>query len=142
MKHMFKDTRLCYSLELVKSGVEFLFTTSKKKQLNSRYDSIRSLLVYCIKKNADGTFIILNRDYKPLGISGYMPYIKYEDFQFMHLRPEQVYLTDLETHDHTQAEALYWLFNDSTYPDSAKTKKLYLSMLMKTFPEIKESYDG
>lgn len=60
----------------------------------ARYE-MRIYLPYCLEplKNQDGTFILLGRDYKPLGMPQRNDLIIYEDFKNLHvnLPPEEVH---------------------------------------------------
>lgn len=134
-REILSQKRLCYSLELIKTGVEFLFKTKTNKADRTFPEPIRSMIVYSLHE-IDGHWLPVNRDYKPLGISHYSEYVKYEDYPYLFLKKDQVRL-GAELWEHPQlSPKMYFLFQDHTFPESKKLKDRYLNVLLETFPEL------
>lgn len=73
-------------------------------------------LPYCIKQQADGSWLVLNREYKPVGFNT-GDQINYEDFpvstKFQEL--DQATLEKLSYSGEAKSESVY-LYNDGTDP--------------------------
>jgi hypothetical protein len=77
-------------------------------------------MTYCLKRLSDGSYIALNRDYKPLGFAR-QPLVDYETapgrFKFKRaLRAAQI--TALSFDGNTSAERIY-LYNDGCVPTAS-----------------------
>jgi len=87
-------------------------------------------LPYCIQQNPDGSWVVLNRNYKPVGFNT-EDYIKYEDFpvstKFKGLGPAT--LKKLSWSGEVSDGCVY-LYNDGTNPlNSPADMKAYLKKL-------------
>ena len=92
---------------------------------------VRSVhLPYCIQRQPDGSYVILNREYKPLGFKT-MEHINYADHpvavRLRGLRPATA--AKLSYDGSSDLKAIY-LYNDGTNPSrSAKNMIAYLERL-------------
>ena len=86
-------------------------------------------LPYCLQKQKDGSYVILNRNYKPIGFNT-SDWINYEDYPIslkMKLTKSTVQLLSIE--GGVQGDSLY-LYNDGTNPmDSTANMRLYMDKL-------------
>ncbi len=87
-------------------------------------------LPYCIEQNADGSWLVLNRQYKPVGFNT-EDHIKYEDFpvvtKFKGLGPAT--LAKLSYSGDVHGNRVY-LYNDGTNPlNGAAEMKAYLKRI-------------
>lgn len=92
---------------------------------------VRSVhLPYCVKKQDDGTYVVLNREYKPLGFKT-KEHVKYENY------PISVKLSGigpatakkLSYKGSTDVDTIYF-YNDGCVPtESAANMKAYLERL-------------
>lgn len=78
-------------------------------------------LPYCLKQLEDGSYIALNRDYKPLGFNT-MTHIKYEEYpiatKYTGLTAKKI----SELHEGEREDPAYiFLYNDATNPVNNKT---------------------
>ncbi len=85
---------------------------------------------YCIKKLPDESFVVLNRDYKPLGFNT-KDHLAYEQYpiavRFARLVPATV--AKLSVHGHTDTDFIF-LYDDGSIPtESAANMKAYLARL-------------
>jgi len=127
--------------------IEKIYTTINltKKQLNVNYDLlkytrfnaksdflanyIRVHLPYLIRKLDDGSYIPLNRYYKPLGFTD-NDWYDYDKFK--QLTVECVDITGLKTHGEPFTSG--WFYNDGTTPWGSKEGyKNYKEKLKNTF---------
>jgi hypothetical protein len=89
-----------------------------------------SYFPYCLQKQADGSYLILNRDYKPVGFNT-KEHLVYENYpvavQFARLLPATA--AKLSVHGKPDLDAIY-LYNDGTVPtDSQANMAAYLARL-------------
>ncbi|TVL08209.1 hypothetical protein AYI74_21840 [Shewanella algae] len=85
---------------------------------------------YCLKKQPDGSYVVLNREYKPVGFNT-RDHITYEDFpvssKLKGIGPGTA--KKLSYKDSDDTETIY-LYNDGCVPvHSAENMKLYLKKL-------------
>lgn len=94
-------------------GISYLERTLKyieREGFNSfskdkmRKEFIRNMLPYCIQKVND-VYILLNREYKPLGIWGYSEFVSYEDYPYALINDNR---------------GVNYFYNDSTNPNNSK----------------------
>lgn len=117
--------REIYTIELIRTGILFLDIMSIRAIGGYYpYDASRSMVLYTLESFEDG-YLPLNREYKPLGISRYMDYVKYEDFGFLKIPKEYLDLSVLNDNLYT--------FNDCSYPGNAKNKKKYKGVIDNLF---------
>ena len=129
---MTKEKRLIYPLELIATGLHFLFKT---RHITKRdYDPMRSLIVYCLMETPEG-YLPLNREYKPIGLSNYSPWVKYDQYPFLLIPKNKA---NVQALDNNGGGLHHFFFDDGTFPDSKKFKLKYQSVVMETFPEIRE----
>lgn len=86
-------------------------------------------LPYCLKKQQDGSYIIANREYKPVGFNTH-EFIKYEDYPVStKFRISKVTAKKLSCHESEETDTIY-LYNDGCVPThSEKNMKLYLDKI-------------
>jgi len=85
---------------------------------------------YCIQRQEDGRYAILNRDYKPLGFQT-RKHLKYEDYPILtkFKRLTKRTAARLSVKGSEDLEAI-WLYDDANVPTkSAKNMKAYLERL-------------
>ena len=87
-------------------------------------------LPYCLKKQKDGGYLVLNREYKPLGFNT-LDEIKYEDYpistKYAGITSKKASM--LSWNSSTDTENIF-LYNDGTVPTSNKKNMgLYLAKL-------------
>lgn len=117
--------REIYPIELIRTGILFLDILSIRAIGGYYpYDASRAMILYNLIPFEDG-YLPLNREYKPLGISRYMDYVKYEDFGFLKIPKEYLDLSVLR-------DGLF-TFNDGYYPGIAKNKKTYKDVINNLF---------
>src|SRR5271166_1696926 len=120
-----KKTRDLYSLELIRTGI-FLLRVVSVRPIRGYYpyDALRALLFYTYEE-AGEHILPLNREYKPLGLSGYGITAKYDEYPFLYIPKNIVNFDALEKKK--------YLFHDGTYPSNAKSKKIYISQVADFF---------
>lgn len=117
--------REIYPIELIRTGILFLDIISiRSKGGYYPYDASRSMILYALEP-FQGDYLPLNREYKPLGISKYMDYVKYEDHEFLKISKEYLELSTL-------SKGLF-IFDDCTFPGNAKNKKRYRDIIDNLF---------
>lgn len=84
---------------------------------------------YCLKRNVDGTYVVLNREYKPLGFDT-KDYISYEDYPIaIKYKISKVTAKKL-AYNHEESNHTIYLYNDGCIPEhSAKNMKAYIDKL-------------
>ncbi len=85
-------------------------------------DTFKSVIMpYCLKKEADGNYVVLNREYKPLGfITSEM--IRYEQYPISaKLRAINEKKAQQLSHDASPNVERIFLYNGATDPTSNKT---------------------
>ncbi|MBP9868569.1 MAG: hypothetical protein KBC88_06530 [Alphaproteobacteria bacterium] len=87
-------------------------------------------LPYCLKKNEDGAYIVLNREYKPIGFADSSQFVKYEDYPIaVKYRISKVTAQKLSCDGSADTNAIH-LYNDGCIPESsAQNMKCYLEKL-------------
>lgn len=85
---------------------------------------------YCLKKQSDGSYVVLNREYKPVGFNT-RDYITYENFpvssKLKGIGPSTAKKLSHKESDDTE---IIFLYDDSCVPvHSAENMKLYLKKL-------------
>lgn len=84
---------------------------------------------YCIEKQDDGTYVVLNREYKPVGFNT-RDWINYSDYPVgvrLRLTPKRI--DELSVDDNDDGSNVY-LYDDSTNPiRSKKNMDAYLEKL-------------
>ena len=91
-----------------------------KKTLSSvkNHKLSKQFMPYVIEELAENKFVILNRNYKPIGLR-LDCFVDYEDYSiFMKLTKKDK--SKFITHDH--APNMYWLYDDLTNPFLSKKK--------------------
>jgi hypothetical protein len=126
-----KEIRDPYPYELIKACCELVINT--RKISSSRYEAIRSMLLYHLQEMPDG-YLPLNREYKPLGIPYYGKHVKYEDFPFLLIPKNEVRIGGT-----LKAEGYF--FDDGCFPDNREDKLAYIRGILLTFPRLYESFD-
>lgn len=97
-----------------------------------KYD-VRSVhLPYCLQRQADGTYIVLNRDYKPLGFTS-KKNVDYDDYpiavRFKRLTDATLINLSWENRP-PDDEGRTWLYADSCIPTrSTKNMREYMNRL-------------
>lgn len=115
-----------YAIELLKTGILLLdITTIRPKQGFYPYNACRSMILYQLLKVDENNYLPLNRDYKPLGISRYLPWVKYDDYAFLYIPASRVDIKSLN-------ESLF-TFDDSTFPENPRNKKRYKKVIHELF---------
>ena len=95
-------------------------------------------LTYCLKKQKDGSYIVLNRDYKPLGLNTYED-VKYEKYPIATKLPGMTKnkAIELSWNDSSETDNIF-LYNDGTNPIQSKNnmseylKKIEMLAKLKT----------
>lgn len=129
-----ENSRKSYPVEVIKTGLEFLYKTKTIKSENQ--EPIRSLLVYQIIE-IKGRFLPLNREYKPIGLFGYNEWVNYENYDFLLIDNVDIkYLKEEGCLTHG-----YFLFDDSTYPRTKKLKDRYRDLLYRAIPDVNPKPD-
>ena len=93
------------------------------------HDLSRIIFPYCLKKRDDGTYIVLNRDYRPIGFDS-PERVEYKDYpiNIKVARISKQAITEIACH--VDDTGTFWLYNDKTYPtDSAENMRVYLDKL-------------
>ncbi len=130
-----QEKRDIYPIELIKTGIEFLLKTKNINKIS--YEPIRALVVYNLLEMDEG-FLPINREYKPLGLSGYSTWAEYKDYPFLLIPKDRVDLNFLKK-DGVLTESFYF-FQDDTYPANAKNKKEYI-LKIKSALDINEDVE-
>ena len=81
----------------------------------------RAFLPYCLTPLAGNRFIILNRQYKPLGVSNYILWVDYDEPQYQSL-VVPVDSIDASTLTRNENDS-YYFFNDGNDPLSRGSRK-------------------
>ncbi len=127
------DQSYPYPLELISTGVEIL--TDAKAKKNSFTDPLRYLLCYCLKPTKNG-YLVLNRDYKPLGLTkngiNSSGWADYDIYPFLCYPEEKLDLSPLEKVNGLGGTA-YYFFSDSTYPRNPKLIDRYIRLIEEVF---------
>lgn len=86
-----------------------------------RCNLLRSSIPYCFKALPDGRFILLNRDYKPLGIAGGTcdPFVDYEAFGAHIVKDDSSIIAAAMTMKCCPHDSIYF-FRDSCPPWAGK----------------------
>lgn len=84
---------------------------------------------YCLKKQDDGCYVVLNREYKPLGFDT-DEYLKYEDYPILvKYKITKAKIKQLSVHPEDNSEDFY-LYNDGCLPEhNKKNMDAYLEKL-------------
>lgn len=86
------------------------------------YDSFRRLfLPYCLKRLADGSWVILNRQYKPLGVPG-RGHVSYEAYSVKLKGLTRARIAALSCNGllEYESQGTIWLYSDGCLPDASK----------------------
>lgn len=84
---------------------------------------------YCIKKNEDGAYIVLNREYKPLGFSDGR-HVNYEDYPIAVKYKISKVTAKKISYDGSENTDRIYLYNDGCLPErSKKNMDSYLEKL-------------
>lgn len=87
----------------------------------------RVCLPYCLKKAEDGSYIPLNRYYKPLGFHT-QDFLRYEDYPvFLRMRLTERRLKRISVSIHE--DGTFYLYNDATSP--ARSRKCMMAYMEK-----------
>ena len=86
---------------------------------------------YCLSKQADGSWVILNRDYKPIGFRT-RAHVNYEDYpiavRFKKLTPAILKKVSFEPISADPSQV--WLYNDGCLPnESSANMQAYLTRI-------------
>lgn len=94
-----------------------------------KYEVRRRFLPYCLKRLDDGRYVILNRDYKPLGLPG-TDWVTYEEHpSAVRLRITEETAASLSYKGNPDKAAIY-LYNDGCIPTrSNQAMEAYLDRL-------------
>jgi hypothetical protein len=96
--------------------------------MKERFSLARIALPYCVQRQADGSYILLNRNYKPLGFAN-REHVRYEDYPIRFRFRRLLSKTKNKIHEGTDHEQIY-LYSDGTRPwSSKKNMKEYLQRL-------------
>lgn len=131
--------RLIYPLELIKTGISFLFNTRFSRRgfdydKEKMYEPIRSMIVYTLRETHQG-YLPLNREYKPIGISYYDNYVCYESYEFLLIPKQKVKIENIP--EYKPGNQIYF-FDDATFPKEKKTKERYLKVIKEAFPDLND----
>ncbi len=119
-----QHTRDIFAIELIKTGIFFLDIAQRKaKSGYYPYDATRSLIIYTYEDFGD-SILPINREYKPLGLSGYGERVDYKKYDFLLIPKSKV--------DFECLEGKYF-FDDGSYPNEKKSKDRYIKMVRKFF---------
>ena len=96
------------------------------------YDFRSIYLPYCLKRLKDGKYIVLNREYKPLGFNT-LTHVEYEDYPISaKIKGITKKMTAEISIDKSSNLDQIYLYNDATNPSSnSKNMKEYLKKLEK-----------
>lgn len=133
---MDSDIRFSYPIELIRTGIIYLYNTRQIKMSKCGgyylYEPYRAFTLYCLQKTPTG-YMPLNREYKPLGISFYKPWSKYEEFPFLLIPENNVRIEGLK-----EVNGNFYIYDDCTFPDCRKNKDLYVENVMHAIPELQQ----
>ncbi|KDN94605.1 hypothetical protein [Hydrogenovibrio marinus] len=93
-------------------------------------NALRALFPYCIKQQEDGSYVVLNRDYKPIGFNTRQQ-VNYEDYPVSFKIPglSKVVARKLSWEGKDDKTIIY-LYNDGTNPKiSPENMEAYLERL-------------
>lgn len=79
----------------------------------------QACLPYCLQRIADGRWIALNRQYKPIGMAS-TDWIDYEAVDAPRLKPTAAQLRALSANGEINGDQV-WLYNDGCVPDAGST---------------------
>lgn len=84
-------------------------------------ETARAILPYCLTPLAGNRFIVLNRHYKPLGLSNYIPWVDYDEPQYQSLvvPADSIDVSTLSLNE----KGTYYFFNDGNNPLSKWSRK-------------------
>lgn len=134
--------RYIYPLELIKTGCHFLnFTRQNNREFRAENTPIRSLLVYCVERIGD-SWIPINREYKPIGLSRYDGWAYYKEYPFLLIPEENIDIEYLDNNCTQKSKDCYYIFNDSTYPSDKRRKQDYTMHIRNIFFEGKNIVYG
>jgi hypothetical protein len=125
---MNKKCRNKYPLELIITGINFL----KNSQMKSNYKTnpYRSLVVYTLEK-INNKWLPLNREYKPIGLSGYGSWAKYEDYRFLMFDLNEVYLSSMK--NNLDERDNFYFFKDGGFPKGKENIDNYIKKVEEVF---------
>lgn len=90
----------------------------------------RTAMLYCIQQESDGRFVLLNRDYKPIGFNMKNPcyYDEYPiQYKIIGLTPE---VAASISHENNPSLISIYLYDDGSVPtDSKENMEMYLKRL-------------
>ncbi len=72
---------------------------------------------YCLRRLKDGSYLPLNRSYKPLGTREWADYEAAQPYQRLRLTPEQ--LAEIDQTGSPDADGTAFLYDDGTYPGAS-----------------------
>jgi hypothetical protein len=118
-------------------------TKHTRKETNMRKEAIqfrKTSLPYCLQKQKDGSYLVLNRNYKPIGFPDPMTHIDYEAYPIKHhfLKLGEKTIQKLH-HGEPREDGAIYLYNDGTVPTSsdenmeAYLKKLAILMRLEVY---------
>lgn len=122
------EKRFPYPIELILTGVHVLFNLNSPKRVSKCPK--RSLLLYNLAV-INEHYLPLNREYKPLGLSFYDDWARYESYPFLMIPKANAnvkFLEELNTLGHH-----FFFFTDITYPDKKNFKLRYTKLLENVF---------
>ena len=115
-----------------------MFKTRYNSKKTDKDVSWRVFLPYQLIK-IKNKWLPLNREYKPLGLTGYNIWADYEKYDFLLIPEDEVDISYLkEGAIHPRG---FYLYNDCTVPENYKMKKRYLDLCIKTFSGLGMTID-
>lgn len=101
------------------------------------FDFVSVYFPYCIEKRSDGTWAILNREYKPVGFNT-RDYIQYEDYpvltNFHRIRPETF---EKLSHNGRFEGDRFYLYDDASNPSNSDADMSAYLTKLKTLARLK-----
>jgi hypothetical protein len=92
------------------------------------YDFRSVFMPYCVERLASGKYVVLNRDYKPLGQVSYT-HVNYDDYGVTLKGIGPVFVEKHSAGKNGTVEK-FWLYNDGCVPThSVKNMQIYLKRL-------------
>lgn len=100
-----------------------------RKHFNRPVRFLHLCLPYCLERQEDGSFVALNRDYKPIGFNT-RDFVNFEDFPITHaIRLHGGVAKTLSWNRSPDTRRIY-LYNDATNPSrSAENMRAYMEKL-------------